>query len=53
MAIVYHKSITIPNEKNTIYFIINGEILMRFCDRLKNNNIIVKIWRSVVNDTEV
>jgi hypothetical protein len=26
---------------------------MRFWDRLKNNNIIVKIWRSVVNDTEV
>lgn len=53
MAIVDHRPITIPNEKNRVYFIINGDRLMIFWDRLKYNNIIVNEWRSVVNNTEV
>jgi hypothetical protein len=53
IAIVDHRPITIPNEKNNIYFIINGDRWLIFWFRLKNNNIIVKEWRIVVNDTEV
>ncbi len=41
MAIVDHRPITVPNEKNKIYFIINGDIFIRYRFRLKNNNPIV------------
>ncbi len=42
MAIVDHRPITIPNEKNKIYFRINGDRLIKFSFRLKNNNVIVR-----------
>lgn len=42
MVIVDHKPITVPNEKNKIYFIIKGDILIVFWVRLKYNNANVK-----------
>jgi len=53
MAIVDHRPITIPNEENKIYRIINGDIWVRLYFRLKNNNDIVNSWRIIVNDTEI